>query len=162
MKTFEKPFVLLFSKNVPNSFGSILGPELTHPKASTSPSRSQYFTIRFQYFTIRCQYFTIRSQYFTIRGQYSTLNIFWFYLNSGNFLVCGNIISDRQNCATLYQWALLSTLWKYEILVDPLFKYSLSLEEKIISVLEKMFYSALQPISTYSSFICQLNNSNHR
>ena len=39
-------FVLFFSKSVLNFSGSISGPELTHPEASTSPSGSQYYTIR--------------------------------------------------------------------------------------------------------------------
>ena len=54
MKTSEKlqfclhnqPIVLFFLKTVPNPSGSISGPELTHPEASTSPSESQYCTIR--------------------------------------------------------------------------------------------------------------------
>ena len=54
MRTSEKlqfclhnqPIVLFFLKTVPNPSGSISGPELTHPEASTSPSESQYCTIR--------------------------------------------------------------------------------------------------------------------
>ena len=55
---YNQPFVLFFSKTVPNFSGSISGPELTYPEASTLPSMSQYFTIHSQYFTIRGQYFT--------------------------------------------------------------------------------------------------------
>ena len=54
LKTSEKlqfylqnqPFVLFFAKTVPNFSGSISGPQLTHLEASTSPSGSQYYTIR--------------------------------------------------------------------------------------------------------------------
>jgi hypothetical protein len=43
---YNQPFISFFSKTVPNFSGSISGPELTHPEASTSPSGSQYYTIR--------------------------------------------------------------------------------------------------------------------
>ena len=110
---------LTFPAAFPDTIWHIQGPVLPHPGTSTSTSRDQYFHI---WGPVLLHLGPVLSH----PDQYSHLQkcLLWFY--PGTSPACEKSMTDQNNCATLYQSAVLFIPWKYEILVNPLFKSSIS------------------------------------